>query len=126
MADNGNDPFREFDARMARVAPERQPKGEEHEKPEAGSAHMGMHVGVELVAGVIGGALLGYGVDYVFGTAPFGLLILLLLGSAAGMLNAYRYIQRLDAVDVGDQTNRPPTKTGRSSDEEGDTGGQST
>ena len=99
MADENDDPFRDFDARMAKIAPERQPKNEENQTPPAGVAHLGMHVGVELVAGVIGGALLGYGVDYLFGTYPFGLLVLLLLGSAAGMLNAYRYIQRLDNTD---------------------------
>jgi len=99
-ADDG-DPFRDFDERMARVAPKRD---RETKGPEAGrtnTAHFGLHIGVELVAGVIGGALLGYGVDYLFGTSPFGLLGLLFLGSAAGLLNAYRYIQRLP-VDPAD------------------------
>lgn len=97
MADGDDDPFREFDARMAKVAPERQPENEENLERPAGMTHMGLQVGVELTAGVLGGAMLGYGVDYFFDTSPFGLLALMLLGTAAGMLNAYRYIQRLDA-----------------------------
>lgn len=103
MSDDKNDPFRDFDARMAKIAPVRQPESEEQDRSQAGTAHMGIHVGAELVAGVIGGALIGYGIDYVFETYPFGLLSMLALGSAAGMLNAYRYIQRLGAEGVVDE-----------------------
>lgn len=106
MTNESNDPFGEFDARMARAAPERQNESETRNNANSGTTHMGLHVGVELVAGVIGGALLGYGVDYLLGSYPFGLLSLLLLGSAAGMLNAYRYIQRLQAEETTDLNDR--------------------
>ena len=55
---------------------------------------VGLQVGIELVAGVIGGALIGYGLDKWLGTWPFLFLVLFFLGSAAGILNAYRYIVR--------------------------------
>lgn len=87
---------------MARVAPQRDRETDSSDRGKTNSAHVGLHIGVELVAGVIGGALLGYGVDYLFGSYPFGLLSLLFLGSAAGLLNAYRYIQRLP-VDPTDE-----------------------
>ncbi len=44
----------------------------------------------EFVAGVIVGGGLGWAVDRALGTAPFGLIILLLLGFAAGVLNVLR------------------------------------
>jgi ATP synthase protein I len=48
------------------------------------------NVGVELVAGVFVGAGLGLLFDWAFGTSPWGLISLFILGSAAGMLNVYR------------------------------------
>lgn len=48
------------------------------------------NVGAELVSGVLVGAGLGILVDWGFGTSPWGLICLFILGSAAGMLNVYR------------------------------------
>jgi len=42
------------------------------------------------VAGVILGAALGWAVDRWLGTSPWGLIVLLLLGFAAGTLNVMR------------------------------------
>lgn len=44
----------------------------------------------EFVAGILVGAGLGWGLDTVAGTAPWGLIVLLLLGFAAGVLNVVR------------------------------------
>lgn len=44
----------------------------------------------EFIAGVAVGAGLGWFVDYLFGTSPWGLIVLLLLGFAAGVLNVLR------------------------------------
>jgi ATP synthase protein I len=44
----------------------------------------------EFIAGVLVGALLGWGIDYVAGTSPFGLIIFLFLGFGAGVLNVMR------------------------------------
>ena len=48
------------------------------------------NVGVELVSGVFIGVGCGLFIDWVFGTSPWGLISLFILGSAAGMLNVYR------------------------------------
>lgn len=48
------------------------------------------NVGIELVAGVFVGAGLGLLVDWLWGTSPWGLIILFILGSAAGLRNVYR------------------------------------
>ncbi|MCB2055088.1 MAG: AtpZ/AtpI family protein [Geminicoccaceae bacterium] len=90
--------FGAFDARMARLkAAETGSDGKAGPEGEPKAAtHAGLHIGIELVAGVIGGALLGYFLDAWLDTGPLWLIVMLVLGSAAGMLNAHRYIKRLD------------------------------
>jgi ATP synthase protein I len=50
----------------------------------------GFRLSSELVAGVIVGAGLGWLVDRWFGITPWGLIVFLLLGFAAGVLNVMR------------------------------------
>ena len=44
----------------------------------------------ELVAGVVVGALIGWLLDRWLGISPWGLIVFLLLGFAAGVLNVMR------------------------------------
>ena len=50
----------------------------------------GFRLSSELVAGVVVGAGLGWLIDRVLGVAPWGLIVFLLLGFAAGVLNVMR------------------------------------
>jgi ATP synthase protein I len=50
----------------------------------------GFRLSSELVAGVLVGAGLGWAIDRWLGTSPWGLIVLLLLGFAAGVLNVMR------------------------------------
>ena len=58
--------------------------------------------GSQLVAGLIGGPLVGlgfgWGVDYLAGTAPWGLIVGLLIGFAASVFLALRTAQRMTAA----------------------------
>jgi ATP synthase protein I len=87
--------FKDFDDRMRRLRTDADLPGGEPERPEqtrlGGS---GVQAGIELVAGVIGGALIGYGLDRWFETWPILFVVFFFLGAAAGTLNAYRYIRR--------------------------------
>ena len=58
----------------------------------AGPSPLGqaMTLSTEFVAGVIAGGILGWIVDHVFGTKPWGLIVLLLLGCVAGIYNVMR------------------------------------
>lgn len=49
-----------------------------------------MKISSEFIAGIIVGALIGWVIDYWAGTSPFGLIVFLLLGFAAGILNVLR------------------------------------
>jgi ATP synthase protein I len=48
-----------------------------------------------LVAGVVVGALIGWGFDRLLSTSPFGLIVFLLLGFVAGVVNVVRSAGRV-------------------------------
>ena len=50
----------------------------------------GFQLSSELIAGVVVGALMGWGFDRLLSTSPFGLIVFVLLGFAAGVLNVIR------------------------------------
>ena len=50
----------------------------------------GFQLSSELIAGVIVGALIGWGFDRLLSTSPFGLIVFLLIGFTAGVLNVIR------------------------------------
>jgi ATP synthase protein I len=56
----------------------------------------------EFVAGVLVGAALGWGLDKVAGTSPWGLIGLLLLGFCAGVLNVVRAANRMSSAAAKD------------------------
>lgn len=49
-----------------------------------------MRLSSEFVAGILVGCFIGWLIDYFAGTSPWGLIVFLLLGFAAGTLNALR------------------------------------
>lgn len=52
-------------------------------------------MGLHFVSGIFVGGLMGYGVDHWFTTAPWGLLIGLMFGIAAGFRNVWIDAKRL-------------------------------
>lgn len=51
---------------------------------------LGFRLSSELVAGVLVGGAIGWALDYWLGISPWGLIVFLLLGFAAGVLNVMR------------------------------------
>src|SRR5713101_1480507 len=69
------------------------------DQPEAGSGDgaarasamaRGFRLSSELVAGVVVGALIGWGFDRLLSTSPWGLIVFFLLGFTAGVVNLVR------------------------------------
>lgn len=63
--------------------------GEDRATTASGYAR-GFRLSSELVAGVVVGAGIGWLIDRLLGVSPWGLMIFLLLGFAAGVLNVMR------------------------------------
>ncbi|MBD8065485.1 AtpZ/AtpI family protein [Devosia sp. PTR5] len=66
--------------------------------PEMSGLARGMRIGTEFIAAVLVGAGIGYLIDLGLGTSPWGLLILLLMGFAAGILNVIRVVAEMNAA----------------------------
>jgi ATP synthase protein I len=66
-----------------------------NEKAAQQGMGLAFRVGAELVSALVVGVGLGLLLDRWLGTAPWGLLIMFLLGSAAGFLNVFRAVKGL-------------------------------
>lgn len=66
--------------------------------PEMTGLARGLRIGTEFVAAILVGAGIGYLIDLGLGTSPWGLLILLLMGFAAGILNVIRVVTEMNAA----------------------------
>ena len=66
--------------------------------PEMSGMARGMRIGTEFIAAILVGAGFGYLIDLGLGTSPWGLLIMLLVGFAAGILNVTRVVAQMNAA----------------------------
>jgi ATP synthase protein I len=91
--------FEKFDAELRRLKGARAPdRGDANGAGSGGTKWgAGLQVGIELVAGVAGGALLGFVLDRWLGTGPLLLIVFFMLGAVAGTLNAWRWMRRFEA-----------------------------
>ncbi|MGV8853741.1 MAG: AtpZ/AtpI family protein [Devosia sp.] len=85
--------------------------------PEMSGMARGMRIGTEFIAAILVGAIFGYLIDLGIGTSPWGLLTMLLVGFAAGILNVTRVVAQMNAAsppppgsdlgpDVEDETDK--------------------
>lgn len=74
----------------------------------------GARAGIELVGAVIGGALIGYGLDYVFKTSPAFFIIFILLGVITGFYNIYKITMNV-GTSVGFKGLKTPEKDAKQS-----------
>lgn len=85
-----------LDERLSEVRKDRDNRsarqGSEKETASAKASAMarGFRLSSELVAGVVVGAVIGWGIDRLLSTSPWGLIVFFLLGFAAGVINLMR------------------------------------
>lgn len=99
--DEGNDPaqeaalsarLRHLGERLDRIRrrPQDAPDPSRRTAADMSGFARGMRLSAELVGGVVLGFVLGWVFDHLLGTSPWGLIIFLLLGFVAGVLNVMR------------------------------------
>ena len=86
----------------------RQPERQERDQGASGATGYGqaMKLSSEFIAGVAVGAGMGWGIDRFAGTSPWGLVVFLLLGFVAGVLNVLRSVGKV--AEFGQGQNRKP------------------
>ncbi|MDQ0455007.1 ATP synthase protein I [Rhizobium paknamense] len=89
-------------ARMDLQAGEDAKRGEQASASRKGFGEA-MKLSSEFLSAVIVGALLGYLIDRFAGTSPWGLIILLLLGFCAGVLNVLRAVGKVASPHPADR-----------------------
>ena len=89
------DGFEDFDARLDKARPRKPTPGTGDEPPPKLDYGTGLQAGIEVVAGVGFGTLVGWALDRWLGTLPLFLIVFFVLGAAAGVLNAYRHLRRM-------------------------------
>lgn len=69
--------------------------GDEGGRQSRSGYGLAVKVSSEFIAGIAVGAILGFGTDRFFETSPFGLIVFLMLGFAAGVLNVLRALGKV-------------------------------
>jgi ATP synthase protein I len=83
--------LKSLDARISQASVQRA-ESEPRERPKSDSSAIGQafRYSAEFVSGVIAGGIVGWLIDHLFGVSPWGLIICIILGFCAGMLNLLR------------------------------------
>ena len=93
---------------LARRIDEKVDAGRDRKKQTAGWAEA-TKIASEFIAGIIVGVGIGWFFDRLFGTSPFGLIVFLMLGFAAGVLNVLR--TQGVVADAGAKLRKEPPKS---------------
>lgn len=103
--DNGREPIAEdqrldrLDERLARAQEAEAKRTGGGRKSEDENYRLGNRVLAELLGGMIGGAAIGWTIDYFAGTSPWGLLVMLFLGIGVAFRNIFRISNRQSGTD---------------------------
>lgn len=96
MTGNRNDSLDERRKRLADELAKVKAEDDAEQRTEQNAAEtrkgfaMAIKLSSEFISAVIVGAMLGYLLDHFAGTSPWGMIVLLLLGFCAGVLNVLR------------------------------------
>ena len=69
-------------------------KTEEPPERDDDGERRGMRAGSEFLAALCGFSIMGYGIDHYFGTKPWAMIILIILGFVAGVYTANKSMNR--------------------------------
>ena len=86
------------------------PMSREEQQARGSAMGQAFKISVELVAGVGVGGFIGWAIDRQLGTKPWLLMVFLVLGFAAGMLNTIRSARKMQAEAEPMQRSAPSVK----------------
>lgn len=72
----------------------------------------GVQIGVELLAGILVGGFIGYWLDRWLDTWPIFFMAMFFAGAGAGMLNAFRYVNRMNKRSTPSDGGEPGSESG--------------
>ena len=125
MSDRDTPSLEDIDARLrAARGGSKAGAGVDEEGPGARNVSgigIAFRISIEFTAGVLVGFGIGYLLDQWLGTAPWFMVLFLLLGFASGAMNVYRVVKGLDqSVGLGQAVERRKEAERRSGDERGE------
>jgi ATP synthase protein I len=83
--------LKSLDARIDKASAHRQTtESPARSKSDTNAIGQAFRLSAEFVSGVVAGGIVGWLVDRLFGISPWGLIICIILGFCAGMLNLMR------------------------------------
>ena len=97
--------LRDLGERLGRHHPDRPPDSEPRPTADPSAIARGIRLSTELVAGVLVGTGIGWLLDRWLGSSPLGMIVFLLLGFVAGVLNVMRAagVVRTNTLDPPDK-----------------------
>ena len=98
----------EIDRRLSEAKARYAPKPDARQRGQA--MGQGLRIAVELVVGVGFGAVVGWWLDGLLNTRPWLMIVMVLLGFAAGMMNIIRIAQRLQREAEAAQRSAPAVR----------------
>ena len=104
---------RDLEASLAARRPAERGGGEDAERGGMAGYGQAFRLSSEFIAGIVVGAGLGWVIDGFLGTSPWGLIVFLLLGFAAGILNVLRSAGMVAQAGLG-----APARGSRKTDRE--------
>jgi ATP synthase protein I len=105
MAESDQDRRARLEALEAKLADKRKvetPK--RHQDDHHSQAQMAWRMVIELVTGLLLGFGIGYGLDALFGTIPWLMIVFTLLGMAAGIKTMLRSAKEMQAPETSGET----------------------
>lgn len=109
MGDSDKDPVEaSFEERLSRAQKkaEAAPSFENADEQAASPMGIAFKMGIELVVGSGVGAFIGFWFDKWFGTAPWFMIVLLILGFASGIRNVVREAQKMQNEQNAEDANK--------------------